>query len=90
MKIKKERKWKKMNTSGEAAESIIRMSLQGVEVVAINDPFITPDYAAYLLKYDSIHGRCNAVIKATETGLVVNGKEIKFYQQLCPRIYQPF
>lgn len=75
-----------INGFGRIGRLLLRVALKrdDVEVVAINDPFITPDYAAYLLKYDSIHGRCNAVIKATETGLVVNGKEIKFYQQLDP------
>ena len=28
-----------------------------VEVVAINDPFITADYMAYMVKYDTVHGR---------------------------------
>jgi len=36
------------------------------EVVAINDPFITADYMAYMLKYDTIHGRFNGDVKGEE------------------------
>ena len=34
-----------------------------VEVVAINDPFITADYMAYMVKYDTVHGRFNGEVK---------------------------
>ena len=37
-----------------------------VEIVAINDPFITADYMAYMLKYDTIHGRFNGSIKGED------------------------
>ena len=45
-----------------------------VEVVAINDPFVQADYMAYMLKYDTVHGRFNGEIKAEENKLVINGK----------------
>ena len=55
-----------------------------VEVVAVNDPFITADYMAYMVKYDTVHGRFNGEIKAEEGKLIVNGKEIKVYNEMDP------
>ena len=55
-----------------------------VEVVAINDPFITADYMAYMVKYDTVHGRFNGEVRAEEGKLIVNGKEIKVYNEMDP------
>ena len=56
-----------------------------VEVVAINDPFISADYMAYMVKYDTAHGRFNGeVSNKDEHTLVVNGKEIKVYNEMDP------
>ncbi|NLC87496.1 MAG: type I glyceraldehyde-3-phosphate dehydrogenase [Clostridiaceae bacterium] len=56
-----------------------------VEVVAINDPFITADYMAYMVKYDTVHGRFDGeVFNKDEHTLVVNGKEIKVYNEMDP------
>lgn len=56
-----------------------------VEIVAINDPFINADYMVYMVKYDSIHGRFKGDIKAEEGKLIVNGKEIKVYNEMDPK-----
>ena len=56
-----------------------------VEVVAINDPFISVDYMAYMVKYDTAHGRFDGeVSNKDEHTLVVNGKEIKVYNEMDP------
>ena len=55
-----------------------------VEVVAINDPFITADYMAYMVKYDTVHGKFDGEVSATENTIVVNGKEIKVYNEMDP------
>ena len=55
-----------------------------VEVVAINDPFITADYMAYMVKYDTVHGKFNGEVSAKENTIVVNGKEIKVYNEMDP------
>ena len=56
-----------------------------VEVVAINDPFISSDYMAYMVKYDTAHGRFDGeVASKDEHTLVVNGKEIKVYNEMDP------
>ena len=43
-----------------------------VEVVALNDPFMNPEYMAYMLKYDSVHGKFPGTVEAYDGGLIVN------------------
>ncbi len=56
-----------------------------VEVVAINDPFVTADYMAYMVKFDTVHGRFNGEVKGENNTLTVNGKEIKVYNEMDPK-----
>jgi len=51
------------------------------QVMAVNDPFCTVDYAAYLFKYDSTHGQFQGTVEfdATASTLTVNGQTIKFF-----------
>ena len=55
-----------------------------VEVVAINDPFVTADYMAYMTKYDTVHGRFNGTVEEKDGNLIVNGKEIKVFNEMDP------
>ncbi|KNG91571.1 glyceraldehyde-3-phosphate dehydrogenase, partial [Aspergillus nomiae NRRL 13137] len=55
-----------------------------VDVVAVNDPFIETHYAAYMLKYDSTHGRFQGTIETYDQGLIVNGKKIRFFAERDP------
>ncbi len=50
-----------------------------IEVAAINDPFSDADYMAYLLKYDSVHGRFKGDVRAEDGALIVNGRKIMVY-----------
>ncbi|OGI03789.1 MAG: type I glyceraldehyde-3-phosphate dehydrogenase [Candidatus Melainabacteria bacterium GWF2_37_15] len=59
-------------------------SFARLEYVAINDPGLTPDQAAHLFKYDSIMGRFDGEVSAYNEGIVVNGKQIKFYAEKDP------
>ena len=61
------------------------LSREGVDIVAINDPFIAADYMGYMLKYDTVHGRFNGTIASEEGKLIVNGKEIKVYNEMDPK-----
>ena len=54
-----------------------------VEVVAIND-LISPDYMAYMLKYDSTHGRFDGTVEEVDGNLVVNGKTIRVTAERDP------
>ena len=56
-----------------------------VEVVAINDPFLTADYMAYMVKYDTVHGKFEGEVSHTENTLIVNGKEIKVFNEMEPK-----
>lgn len=54
-----------------------------IEVVAIND-LLDPDYLAYMLKYDSVHGRFDGEVSVKEGHLVVNGKTIRITAERDP------
>jgi len=60
------------------------MTRNDVDVVAINDPFVDPDYMVYMLKYDSVHGRFKGEVKAEGKYLVVNGKKIAIHSSMNP------
>ncbi|HHI77519.1 MAG TPA: hypothetical protein ENJ94_10115, partial [Gammaproteobacteria bacterium] len=54
-----------------------------LEVVGIND-LLDADYLAYMLKYDSVHGRFQGDVKAEGGNLVVNGKTIRLTAERDP------
>jgi glyceraldehyde 3-phosphate dehydrogenase len=54
-----------------------------IEVVAIND-LLEPDYLAYMLKHDSVHGRFNGDVKVDGNNLLVNGKKIRLTAERDP------
>ena len=60
------------------------LNKEGVEVVAINDPFIAADYMAYMIKYDTVHGKFEGEVSSEEGKLIVDGKEIKVYNEMDP------
>lgn len=57
---------------------------ENIEVVAINDLTDTATLA-HLLKYDSVHGKFNGTVEASEGGIIVNGTEIKIYAEREPK-----
>lgn len=75
-----------INGFGRIGRLMFRASLDrdDIQIVAVNDPFISPDYARYLLCYDSVHGRLNADVKVVENGLEVNGHFVRFYEEMDP------
>ncbi len=54
-----------------------------LEIVAIND-LLEPDYLAYMLQYDSVHGRFNGTVGVEGNNLVVNGKKIRLTAERDP------
>ena len=50
-----------------------------VEVVGLNDPVMNPEYMAYLLKYDSVHGRFQGEVSWEGDDLIVNGRRIRVF-----------
>lgn len=77
-----------INGFGRIGRLILRNTLQRKDaaVVAVNDPFVTLDYAAYLLQYDTVHGKVDVDIKIEpdKNQLVVAGHVIKFYAEKEP------
>ena len=68
---------------GRMAFRAIARDFPGIEVVAIND-LLEPDYLAYMLKYDSVHGRFNGDIAVSGSNLVVNGNTIRLTAEKDP------
>ena len=56
-----------------------------VTVTGINDPFIDLEYMAYLLRYDTVHGKFEGEIKIEDGKLVVNGQAISVYSCMDPK-----
>ncbi|KAK4101397.1 glyceraldehyde 3-phosphate dehydrogenase [Parathielavia hyrcaniae] len=75
-----------INGFGRIGRIVFRNAVEhsDVEIVAVNDPFIEPKYAEYMLKYDTTHGVFNGTISVEGSDLVVNGKKVKFYTERDP------
>jgi len=75
-----------INGFGRIGRIVFRNAVehQDIDIVSVNDPFIEPEYAAYMLKYDSTHGVFKGEIKVSGKNLIVNGKEITFYTERDP------
>jgi glyceraldehyde 3-phosphate dehydrogenase len=68
-----------INGFGRIGRMVFRAAVQNfsdVEIVAIND-LLEPDYLAYMLKHDSVHGRFKGDVSVDNGTLIVNGKRIR-------------
>ena len=75
-----------INGFGRIGRNVLRSALQSfddIEVVAIND-LLEPSYLAYMLKYDSVHGRFKGDVSVDGNTLTVNGKKIRLTQERDP------
>ncbi len=74
-----------INGFGRIGRMVFRASVNHpeIEIVGIND-LCPADYLAYMLKYDTMHGQFQGTVSATETAIVVNGKEIPIYAKRDP------
>ena len=75
-----------INGFGRIGRLVFRAGLSNpaIQFVGINDPFMTPDYCAYMLRYDTVHGKYDGEISFTDDSIVVNGKTIMFYAEKDP------
>jgi glyceraldehyde 3-phosphate dehydrogenase len=74
-----------INGFGRIGRLVLRAALdKGLEVVAINDPFIPTDYMVYMFKYDSTHGRFKGEISHDANGLIINGRRIQVFGERDP------
>jgi len=67
-----------INGFGRIGRLVLRAALEykEIEVVAINDPFMTPAYMQYLLRYDTVHGQFKGTIEVEGNDLILNGKKV--------------
>ena len=76
-----------INGFGRIGRLVFRagISRSDIEFVGINDPFMTPDYMAYMLRYDTMHGQFDGTIEYTDDAIIVNGKTVKFFACMDPK-----
>ncbi len=76
-----------INGFGRIGRNVLRAAVQSfaddIQIVAIND-LLEPEYLAYMLQYDSVHGRFKGEVKIDGKDLVVNGKKIRLTQERDP------
>ncbi len=75
-----------INGFGRIGRMVLRAAVDNfndVEIVGIND-LLEPDYLAYMLQYDSVHGRFKGAIEVQGHNLIVNGKPIRLTQERDP------
>ena len=76
-----------INGFGRIGRMVFRAAVENfpndIEVVGIND-LLDPAYLAYMLKYDSVHGKFEGDVKVEDGNLVVNGKKIRVTAEMDP------
>jgi glyceraldehyde 3-phosphate dehydrogenase len=75
-----------INGFGRIGRNVLRSAVQNfsdIEIVGIND-LLEPDYLAYMLQYDSVHGRFKGEISVEGNTLIVNGKKIRLTAEKDP------
>src|SRR5690606_37634203 len=75
-----------INGFGRIGRMVFRAAVanfKDIEVVAINE-LLEPDYLAYMLTYDSVHGRFDGDVKVEGSSLVVNGQKIRLNAERDP------
>lgn len=74
-----------INGFGRIGRLVFRAGLknENIEFVGIND-MLTPDYMAYMLKYDTMHGIFDGTVSYTDKSIVVNGREIPVFSEKDP------
>ena len=75
-----------INGFGRIGRNVLRSAIQSfsdIEIVGIND-LLEPEYLAYMLQYDSVHGRFKGDVSVEGNTLIVNGKKIRLTQERDP------
>lgn len=74
-----------INGFGRIGRLVLRQVVQRTDfdVIAVND-LVSPDNLAYLLKFDSTHGRFKGTIEVQDTALIVNGKKVLVFNEKDP------
>jgi glyceraldehyde 3-phosphate dehydrogenase len=75
-----------INGFGRIGRLVFRagMAREDIQFVGINDPGMSPDYMAYMLRYDTMHGQFEGEISYTDDSITVNGMTIQVYAKMNP------
>ena len=75
-----------INGFGRIGRNVLRAAVQNfsdIQIVGIND-LLDADYLAYMLQYDSVHGRFEGDVSVVDGQLVINGQTIRLSQERDP------
>ncbi|KAE9305116.1 Glyceraldehyde-3-phosphate dehydrogenase [Phytophthora fragariae] len=75
-----------INGFGRIGRLVLRAAAKNplINVVAINDPFISTTYMEYMLEYDTVHGKFDGSLSHDEQHIFVNGKPIRVFNEMNP------
>jgi len=76
-----------INGAGRIGRLVLRATLlddRGVDVVAVNDPFMTTEYMAYQFKYDTVHGTWKGTVTYDKENLIIDGHKIRLFNERDP------
>jgi glyceraldehyde 3-phosphate dehydrogenase len=76
-----------INGFGRIGRLVLRATMDhpNMQVVAVNDPFLSPEYMAYQLKYDSVHRRFPGEVTFDDENIIVDGKKIHVFSERAPK-----
>jgi glyceraldehyde 3-phosphate dehydrogenase len=74
-----------INGFGRIGRLVFRVAMErdDIEIVAIND-LLAPDYMAYMLRYDSVHGKFKGTVESNDNQIIVNGRPIRVTAEKDP------
>lgn len=78
-----------INGAGRIGRLVLRSTLlndRGVEVVAVNDPFMSTEYFAYQFKYDSVHGQWPGTVTHDKENIIIDGKKVRLFNEKDPAL----
>ena len=75
-----------INGFGRIGRLVFRAGINSsdIEFLGINDPGMTPDYMAYMLRYDTMQGKFDGEITWDDESITVNGKKVMVYAEMKP------
>mmetsp|Transcript_445 Transcript_445/g.1021 ORF Transcript_445/g.1021 Transcript_445/m.1021 type:complete len:337 (-) Transcript_445:103-1113(-) len=77
-----------INGFGRIGRLVMRAAARNpnINIVAVNDPFISVDYMEYMYKYDTVHGRCGSEVSHDKDAktLTIDGKTVKVFGEMDP------
>lgn len=76
-----------INGFGRIGRIVFRIAIKNddFEIVGVNDPFVNAEYMAYMLKYDTVHGKFDGSIEVKNNMLIVDNKEINVFAEKEPQ-----